>query len=203
MEKAIKKVTCCNCGKEEDASRWMDDWANEMVEHQMCFTCNHWRRNYVEDCKDGPHTWAVVNGGHYRLCPPTNSYFKGFGGTEFTFRFNDGVIVKCNNTWFQGEIKDAHPHWLDVMPNNAILIWDDKREYHQINELINEELKALFCEEHHYEDIMIHDDHIVAVKYETTEVYYGSRLVQPIIVDEFPIEIVEKWMEERLKSTNK
>lgn len=199
--KAIKKVTCCICGKEEDASHWCDDWANEMVENQMCFTCNHWRRNYVEDCKSKPHTWAVVDGGHYRLCPPTNSYFKGFGGAKFIFRFNDGVIVECTNTWFQGNIKDAHPHWTNVMPNNAILIHNGKREYHQINELIDEELKALFCNEHHYEDIMIHEGHIIAVEYETTEVYYGSRLIQPIIVDEFPISVVEEWMEKRLQSS--
>lgn len=199
--KAIKKVTCCICGKEEDASHWIDEWANEMVKYQMCFKCNHWRRNYVNDCKSKPHTWAIVDGGHYKLRSHTNSWPIGFGGKEFKFRFNDGTIVECDNVWFQGNIKDAHPHWSEVMPNNAIIIQNGKREYHQINELIDEELKALFCDEHHYEDIMIHDDHIVAVEYEVTEVYYGSRLVQPIIVDEFPISIVEEWMEKRLQSS--
>lgn len=201
MEKVIKKVTCCICGKEEDASQWCDEWANEMVKHQMCFNCNHWRRNYVEDCKSKPHTWAIVDGGHYRLCPPTNDYFKGFGGTEFTFRFNDGVIVKCNNTWFQGELKDAHPHWSEVMPNNAILIWNGKKEYHQINELIDEELKALFCNEHNIEDIDLLNGHVIGTIYECTEEYYGNRLIQPVIVASYEIQYVEDWMEEQLHSS--
>ena len=118
----IKKITCCICGKQEDASQWIESMSRELTDNQMCFTCNHWRRNHEEDKALGEHKWTVVDGGHYRLLPHTDDYFKGFGGRKFKFKFNDGVTVECDNVWFQGDIKDAHPHWREVMPDNAIII---------------------------------------------------------------------------------
>lgn len=118
----IKKFNCCVCGKEESTEDWVSNMASELEKYQMCFECNHWRKQHELDTKNGDYTYAVVGGGHYRLCPPTDSYFKGFGDHLFTFRFKDGTIRKCNNVWFQGDITEAHPHWREVMPDNAEII---------------------------------------------------------------------------------
>lgn len=130
MEK--KTFKCCICGKEETTETWNDKCGNELLEHQMCFTCNHWRKHHEEDMKpENKYKWAIVDGYHYILCPPTTDYFKGFGGRMFHFVFNDGHEEFCNNTWCQGKIDEeahhgnpaTHPHWREIMPDNAKIIW--------------------------------------------------------------------------------
>ena len=117
------EFTCCICGKKENPENWCDDCAKSLVKHQMCFECNHWRLQHEADIKErGEHGYAIVNGGHYVLAPHTDSYFKGFGGHRFKFEFKDGTIVECDNVWFQGNINEAHHHWLEVMPDNARII---------------------------------------------------------------------------------
>ena len=119
----LEKFTCCICGKEEDPNEWVKDCGEKLVKHQMCFTCNHWREQHEADITErSKHGYAVVKGEHYVLCPHTDSYFKGFGGHKFKFEFSDGTVVECDNVWFQGDLKDAHPHWRNVMPDNAKII---------------------------------------------------------------------------------
>ena len=112
--------TCKICGKLEVARRWIDSAANSMKEQQLCFHCHHWWEQHQLDLNErGDYRWAVVNGSHYVLEEPTDSYFKGFGGADFVFLFNDGSVRHCNNVWYQGDITKAHPHWREVMPDNA------------------------------------------------------------------------------------
>ena len=115
-------MKCIICGKEEDISHWNDETQKELTKYQMCFHCNHWRNQHEEDKKRGEHNYAIVNGKHYVLLPPNDFPFKGFGGALFKFKFNDGTIKECSNVWFQGDIKEAHPYWKEVMPDNATLI---------------------------------------------------------------------------------
>lgn len=120
----LKKITCCVCGKEENPANWIESMQKELTKHQLCFTCNHWRKqNELDHTTRGEHGYAIVNGGHYTLNKPTNSYFKGFGGRKFKFEFLDGSVVECDNVWFQGNITDAHPHWREIMPDNAEIEW--------------------------------------------------------------------------------
>ncbi len=117
------EFTCCICGKKENPEHWCDDCAKSLVKHQMCFKCNHWRLQHEADIKErGEHGYAIVNGYHYVLAPHTDSFFKGFGGCKFKFEFLDGTIKECDNVWCQGDIKEAHPHWLEVMPDNAKIL---------------------------------------------------------------------------------
>lgn len=120
----LQKFNCCICGKEEDRGRWIDSCSKELFKHQMCFTCNHWRTQHEQDLKDGPHSYAIVNGTHYRLMPHTDSFFKGFGGHKFVFEFFDGTIVECDNVWCQGRLtdEDTHAHWREIMPDNAKIL---------------------------------------------------------------------------------
>ena len=88
----------------------------------MCFKCNFWRKQPgLDHTVRGEHNYAIVNGIHYVLAPHTNSYFKGFGGHQFTFEFNDGTIKECDNVWCQGDVTEEHPHWRELMPDNAVI----------------------------------------------------------------------------------
>ena len=111
-------VTCKICGHQTDDSHLSN--GPILKKYELCFDCNFWREQFEEDKKRGEHNWAIVNGEHYVLCPPTNSYFKGFGGRLFRFKFNDGTYKECNNVWYQGDLKEAHPHWM--RPDNATIV---------------------------------------------------------------------------------
>ena len=119
-------MKCKICGAEIPENEFTKQKTDELVEHQMCFTCNHWRINHEEDINNcDPHEYAIVDGGHYRLLPSDpnqDGWFKGFGGHRFHFKFNDGTEVECDNVWFQGDITEAHPYWRDLMPDNAVII---------------------------------------------------------------------------------
>lgn len=120
----LKKFNCCICGKGENPNEWVKDCSEELVKYQMCFECNYWRTQHeLDNTERGEHGYAIVDGGHYTLHPHTESYFKGFGGHKFKFEFFDGTIVECDNVWFQGDLnREAHPHWREVMPDNAKII---------------------------------------------------------------------------------
>lgn len=115
------EITCKICGNKEIPDHWFN--GQEMIEHQMCFLCNFWREKQEIDRKRNPHTWAVINGVHYYLDPPTNSPFQGFGGHNFKIRFNDGFETECNNLWCQGDIPPGY--WRLVFPDNAEFIKKD------------------------------------------------------------------------------
>lgn len=123
--KSLRKqmFRCSICGKIECTDNWMSSCAKKLVKYQMCFECNHWREQKEQDATiRGKHGFAIVNGVHYVLAQPTDGPFQGFGGRKWTFKFHDGSIVECNNVWYQGNINEAHPHWREVMPDNAIII---------------------------------------------------------------------------------
>lgn len=113
-----KTFRCRVCGKVEHPTHWINSMSKLLITRRLCFGCNHWYQNHLEDSE--PYTWAIVDGGHYRLLPHTDSYFKGFGGRLFRFKFNDGTIKECDNVWFQGEIDN--PYWRKLMPDNAVIL---------------------------------------------------------------------------------
>jgi hypothetical protein len=118
----LKKFNCCICGKEEDPNEWVKDCSEKLVKYHMCHTCNFWREQHeLDHTVRGEHNYAIVNGTHYVLAPHTDGYFKGFGGRKFTFEFNDGTVKECDNVWCQGDITEEHPHWRELMPDNAVI----------------------------------------------------------------------------------
>lgn len=111
----MSKIICRICGQEDESEHWSN--GQVMAERHLCQECNFW-----QDClnNDKNRRWAVINGEHYVLEPHTDDYFKGFGGKEYTIRFFDGTIVKCDNLWHQGEIPDGY--WREQFPDNAEFI---------------------------------------------------------------------------------
>lgn len=113
---------CKICGQYEANTDWIESCKTELEKHQMCFTCNHWRKQHEADLNErGEHNWAIVDGHHYVLAPHKDTGFKGFDGHMVTVRFNDGTVKQCDNLWHQGEIHN--PHWRELMPDNAEIEW--------------------------------------------------------------------------------
>ena len=113
---------CKICGQYEANTDWIESCKTELEEHQMCFTCNHWRKQHEADLNErGEHNWAVVDGHHYVLAPHKDKGFKGFDGRLVTVRFKDGTVRQCDNLWHQGEIHN--PYWKKLMPDNAKIDW--------------------------------------------------------------------------------
>ena len=113
---------CKICGQYEGNTDWIENCKAELEEYQMCFTCNHWRKQHEADINErGEHNWAVVSGHHYVLASHKDKGFKGFDGRMVTVRFKDGTVKQCDNLWHQGEIH--HPYWRELMPDNAEIEW--------------------------------------------------------------------------------
>lgn len=122
-------MKCKICGKEFDASHYVDSWANQMTAHQMCHSCNFWRNMLREDSERPSHTWCMINGTHYVIGDEKDSScFRGFGGAEFVIQFNDGVVVKTTNLWCQGE---PDGYWKEKFPDNAKFM--DNKKWTDIN----------------------------------------------------------------------
>lgn len=118
-------MKCKYCGAEIDPDRWIPSCQKELEERQLCFTCNHWQNQYDEDQKyRGEHGHAIVNGIHYVIGPEdAATCFRGFGGARVRITFNDGEVRETTNLWCQGDINEAHPHWRELMPDNATMKW--------------------------------------------------------------------------------
>lgn len=113
---------CKICGQYEANTDWIESCKTELEEHQMCFTCNHWRKQHEADLNERrEHNWAIVDRHHYVLAPHKDTGFRGFDGHMVTVRFNDGTVKQCDNLWHQGEIHN--PYWRNLMPDNAEIEW--------------------------------------------------------------------------------
>ena len=62
-------------------------------------------------------------------------------------------------------------------------------------------MQALFCQQIMADDIDVWKGHVIATVQECTECYYGSMLLQDIIVHEFSFEEVKDWMANELGYT--
>lgn len=100
---------CTFCGKEHDGASVLN---TDQVERGLCFTCAFWFEKVA--VKDDPLV-ARVDGTHYWI-EENDTTFKGFGGHDFTIKFDDGREVASSNLWCQGHIP---PQFKELLPNNA------------------------------------------------------------------------------------
>lgn len=112
------KITCSLCGKTDNPSRFIEDFASLMQEKHLCFQCALWTQHLE---RDKSRDFAIIEGHHYVLAPHSNgnSFTTGFGGHKFRIRFHDGREVTCDNLWHQGIIPE---NFRDRMPDNAEFI---------------------------------------------------------------------------------
>jgi len=108
-------MKCIICGKEVE-----EHFINSgtLKSHKMCFNCNFWREQLVNDKElIGQHKTCMIDGTHYIICDENSkSAFRGFSGAKFQIEFNDGTRVVTTNLWCQGE---PTAYWKDKFPNNA------------------------------------------------------------------------------------
>ena len=97
---------CMMCGKEHDDARL----ALPLL-HGMCFSCSFWYR-----ILKGRRPYVVIDGHCYRVAPEDRGGFRGFGGFEYTIKFNDGNVVKTTNLWHRGKV-DCE--FMPFFPNTA------------------------------------------------------------------------------------
>lgn len=111
---------CIECGKHEN-DRY-NGWAGKIIQdHQMCKDCSYWQEKV--EIKDDPRV-ARVKGRHYWVgdVQPkgTPSMFRGFGGSGFMIKFNDGREVETFNLRHNGHIPDR---FKDRLPDNAEFVY--------------------------------------------------------------------------------
>jgi hypothetical protein len=108
-------ITCQVCGEQQQA-HYTGETRDRMVERQLCFPCLFWQ-GYVET-KDDP-THFVADGHHYVIMEEDGSpAFRGYGGSKWLIKFNDGREVVTTNLWHQGAVPIL---WREQLPDSAVL----------------------------------------------------------------------------------
>lgn len=104
---------CVECGNLVKSNYHNNE---KMIERNMCFGCNLWT-DRIESTKR-PNV-MIVNSCMYTLAPEFKGPgFRGFGGSEFTFkRLDESEVIKSKNVWFGGEIPNR---FKSRIPDNAI-----------------------------------------------------------------------------------
>lgn len=111
----ILKDPCVECGGVVMANYIGN---KQMIERNMCFSCNHWT-NAIESTKRD--NIMIVNSTVYTVVedkPNTPNSFKGFGGAKFVF-LKDGNTITSTNVWCGGDIPK---HFRERIPDNAKII---------------------------------------------------------------------------------
>lgn len=104
-------MKCIICKKEIEKFKFL----NKDLCSSKCYRIDFWN-DYVLKVDD--KRIARIDGNHYFIEPDSNSSdFKGFGGREFTIKFNDGRTVTTKNLWHQGTIPEDFKKRL---PDNAV-----------------------------------------------------------------------------------
>lgn len=110
------------CSKCSEKAKLSYKNKQELIDNQMCYSCNFWRKK-VEEFGDNN---IVVDQTHYTIGPvlPKNtSVFRGFGGSKFIILKNNKLKpIVTHNLWCQGDIPKI---WKDQLPNNAKFLKDD------------------------------------------------------------------------------
>jgi hypothetical protein len=112
------KHRCKRCGK-RDPRRFMTSVEHELEQKKLCFTCDFWV-GHIER-KNQPEV-VIVHGTHYRIGkehPNTGNFMRGFSGSRFVIKFNDGRVVESTNLWCQGTIPGE---FRKELPDNAAFL---------------------------------------------------------------------------------
>jgi hypothetical protein len=98
-----------------------------------CFKIDHWN-GWVRRKKD--KFVARVGHRHYYIDDEKNTGgFRGFGGSKFIIKFNNGRIVETTNLWCQGIIPES---FYDRLQDNAVFI--NEKELEQIKKANKEQV---------------------------------------------------------------
>jgi hypothetical protein len=119
----MNRETCKTCGEEI----WLtfgEELNKTLSDSQHCFNCNLWEEKLEEIKTD--NKYFVAKGSLYwdaGLRSPSSMGTRGFGGSIFYIKHNDGRRVKTDNLWHGGEIS---LFWVDRFPNTAVFLRNEK-----------------------------------------------------------------------------
>lgn len=119
----MEKIICSVCGKEEELCYTNN---SELVEPQMCHTCNFWREKLELMKRDFPrHKRFLADDTVYFIdAENSNDSFRGYGGARVRVTFPDGAVVYSTNLWCNGEPGREFPERLEMFkPYEAKLEW--------------------------------------------------------------------------------
>jgi len=115
----IQPNPCSICGRIYSA-RYIKEVRAQLLAENICHSCHFWN-GYVR-IKNDPAI-ARIRGKHYKVVKETGPDYpascKGYGGSRFIIRWNDGREITTTNLWHQGEIPD---HFRAELPDNAIFV---------------------------------------------------------------------------------
>lgn len=112
------EVKCKECGYLVSLN-YMEPYATQLRERQLCFTCNHWTNNIGKAARD--RNVYIIDGWQYSGNHGERG--DGFGGRHFLIETNDGRRIETWNLWCQGDIPER---FRDRIPNNARFL-DEKQ----------------------------------------------------------------------------
>jgi hypothetical protein len=110
---------CSICGQPREVGIYGSATQGRLDRKEICFGCDFWIEKVLWKTEGDPKA-VIVNGRHYYIGEEQEKGyggFRGFGGSEFKIKFNDGRRVVSHNLWCQG---DVPAHFRDVLTDNAV-----------------------------------------------------------------------------------
>lgn len=116
-------IRCSVCESLYDTKTTMR--GERLKELGLCFECNFWKEKYQNHIEDPKH--QIICEGRAYFIQKEDTLLKGFGGSKFVIKFDDGSIVETTNLWHNGEVpKRFRP----MLPDNCKFVssWPKKEE---------------------------------------------------------------------------
>lgn len=110
---------CSQCGKEA-RNTYYEPSRSQMLEHRLCFSCNHWRE-FDEDLAKNHSRKTIIGGAIYTPGNRTTGPMRGMAGRRFDIEYMTpsdfaGKRVTTFDLWTGG----AMPDWLrEKYPDTA------------------------------------------------------------------------------------
>jgi hypothetical protein len=121
----MESKICAKCGETGYDENFMKGPISTIMQQRgICFHCAFWL-TLAKEHNENP-LWLRIEGVSYIAesvldikQKSKREWGKGFGGTEFHIRLEDGTEFRTDNLWYQGEM----PDWFaKSWPNNAEFI---------------------------------------------------------------------------------
>jgi hypothetical protein len=120
-------LICVECGAwdvyvEQGRRRWYDRAIQAIERDRACFDCTHWLARVR--ALSSPHADSIVVSQSWNLYSigaenRSENGFRGFGGTKWIVRFNDGRTLRTSNLWSTGVVPEV---FRERLPQNAELV---------------------------------------------------------------------------------
>ena len=115
---AYHQFECDKCG-ETAANTYVEPVRTQMLERQLCFTCNYWRE--FERRLEADHAYMTIIGGHvYSPGNRTSGSFRGMAGRRFDIEYvepsvNAGKRITTFDLWSGSAMpEDIRAKWPDT-----------------------------------------------------------------------------------------